>query len=311
MQKATLEPASSRDRLQAIGLMLLTVLFFSFLDTAAKHLGTRVGLPVSEIVWARFLVQFALLAVLIPAFGVMSLRRMVTTAKPAHQLVRSVLMVATTVCNFVALQYLRLDQTVTIIFLAPLVVAALAGPLLGEWIGWHRGVAILVGFTGILVVVRPGFHGIHWAILVAMAGMLAYALFMIQTRYLASYDPPLVTLFYSMFAGTFIGAPIALMDWMMPPDLVSWAILGVLGILGGAGHYLLILAYNRAPASTVSPFLYAQLLSMVALGYVVFGDVPDLWTMVGSSIVIASGIYLVHRERIVNRGAEPVQAPVI
>jgi drug/metabolite transporter (DMT)-like permease len=308
MQKATSDPAPGRDHLHAIGLMLLTVLLFSLLDTSAKHLATRIGIPIAEIAWARFVEQFILLAVLVPAFGLMTPKRMFTTARPMLQLVRSVLMAATTVCNFVALQYLRLDQTITIVFLAPLVVAALAGPLLGEWVGWHRALAIMVGFAGILVVVRPGFHEIHWSVFVAMAGMLAYALFMLLTRHLSTYDPPLVTLFYSMFAGTLLGAPTALASWVMPPDMMSWLIFGSLGILGGTGHYLLILAYNRAPASTVSPFIYAQILSMIALGYLVFGDVPDLWTMVGAAIVIGSGIYLVHRERIAHR---PVKtAPV-
>lgn len=301
MQKLTSESASSRDNLHAIGLMLLAVFMFSLLDTAVKHLTTRLGLPISQIAWVRFLGQFVLLAVLVPASGLMSFKRMNTSARPGLQLVRSMLMAATTVCNFVALQYLRLDQTVTIVFVAPLVVAALAGPLLGEWVGWHRCAAILVGFAGILVVLRPGFHELHWSVFVALGGMLAYSLFMLLTRHLAAYDPPLVTLYYSMFVGTFAGAPIAIMHWVTPPDAWSWLILSVLGIIGGTGHYLFILAYRRASTSTVTPFIYAEILSMVTLGYLVFGDVPDVWTMIGAAIVIASGIYLLHRERVVRQ----------
>ncbi|HRY08011.1 MAG TPA: DMT family transporter, partial [Hyphomicrobiaceae bacterium] len=213
------------------------------------------------------------------------------------QIIRSTLMAATTFFNFMALQYLRLDQTVTIIFLAPLVVAALAGPLLGEWVGWRRAIAILIGFVGVLIAVRPGIGHVHPAVIYAFMAMAAYALFMLLTRHLAPYDPPLVTLFYSMFVGTLIGAPAALSQWVWPDAWTTWVLLASLGLLGGTGHFLFILAYNRAPASAISPFLYAQLITMVAFGYLVFSDVPDLWTMIGAFIIIASGIYLIHRER--------------
>jgi drug/metabolite transporter (DMT)-like permease len=210
-------------------------------------------------------------------------------------------MATTTVLNFMALQYLRLDQTITIVFLAPLVVALLAGPLLGEWVGWRRMIAVLVGFGGILIAVRPGITGVPPAVLYAFGAMLAYALFMILTRRIAPYDPPLVTLFYSMFVGTLAGAPIAIPAWVWPSDALTWMLLLSLGVLGGGGHYLFILAYRLAPASMIAPFLYLQLLSMVALGWLVFGDVPDVWTLVGSLFVTASGIYLVHREHVVRR----------
>ncbi|MGD9783649.1 MAG: DMT family transporter [Hyphomicrobiaceae bacterium] len=285
-------------RLQAIGLMLLAVAFFSALDTCAKVLATRQGVPVAQLSWMRFLVQFLGLLIFVPALGLMPVGRLFMTRKPVKQLVRSTLMAATTVFNFVALQTLRLDQTITIVFLAPLVVALLAGPLLGEWVGWRRMVAILVGFGGILIAVRPGYGDVPPAVLYSFAAMLAYALFMLLTRHLAPYDPPLVTLFYSMFVGTALGAPIAIAQWVWPEHWSTWAIMLSLGVLGGTGHFLFILAYNRAPASAISPFLYSQLLTMVAAGYLVFGDVPDAWTLSGAAVIIASGIYLIHRERV-------------
>lgn len=294
---------AERARLTAIGLMLLALAFFSTLDTAAKWLATREGIPVMQLSWLRFLVQFLGLLILVPALGLMSLERLFTTKKFAKQIVRSTLMAATTLFNFLALQYLRLDQTITIVFLAPLVVAALAGPLLGEWVGWRRAIAIAVGFAGILIAVRPGFGDVHPAVIYSFLAMAAYALFMLLTRHLAPYDPPLVTLFYSMFVGTLFGAPVALMQWVWPDSWTTWALLLSLGLLGGTGHFLFILAYSRAPASAISPFLYAQLITMVAMGYLVFGDVPDLWTMIGASVIIASGIYLIHRER-VTKGLE-------
>ncbi len=132
----------------------------------------------------------------------------------------------------------------------------------------------------------------------SLAAMIVYAFFMLLTRYMAGLDPPFVTLFYSVFVGTALGAPFAYMDWVPPPDALSWLLLSVLGIFGGFGHYLFIHAYTLAPASSVAPFLYVQILSMVALGYLVFGDVPDIYTMVGASIIAGSGIYLIHRERV-------------
>ena len=280
------------DSLKAIGLMCVAVVLFSGLDASAKYLVTRAELPIVQIVWMRFAGQFVIMLSLLGALPVAAL---LGTRKLKLELLRSLLMVTTTACNFIALEHLRLDQTVTVVFLAPLVVALLAGPLLGEWVGWRRLVAILVGFLGILIAVRPGL-GLHPAFLFAFGAMLAYALFMLLTRHMAAFDPPLVTLFYSMFAGAAFGAPFAIAHWVPPPDALSWLLLCSLGILGGAGHYLFIHAYRLAPASAVAPFLYLQLLSMVAFGYFIFGDLPDAWTLAGSAVIVASGIYLFHRE---------------
>jgi drug/metabolite transporter (DMT)-like permease len=287
--------AHAADRLKAVGLMCIAIALFSGLDTSAKYLATRAELPVIEIAWVRFAGQFLLM---LPILGALPPATLFATRKLKLELLRSLLMVSTTACNFLALRYLRLDQTVTVVFLAPLVVALLAGPLLGEWVGWRRLVAILVGFLGILIVVRPGIAGLHPAFLFAFGAMLAYALFMLLTRYLAAYDTPLVMLFYSVLLGTFALAPFALWQWVWPATLLQWLLLPALGMLGGTGHYFFIHAYRLAPASMIAPFLYLQLLSMVAFGYAVFNDVPDIWTLLGSAVIIGSGIYLIHRERV-------------
>lgn len=295
-------PITARRTLIAIGLIILAVTLFTALDTVAKLLATRYGIPVAEIVWLRFLGQvvyiFALFALL---RGPSRLAELFATRRPGLQVIRSLLMVATTACNFYALQTLRLDQTMTIVFMAPLVVAALAGPLLGEWVGWRRALAIVCGFAGVVIAMHPTGEGPSLAVLVSFAGMIAYAFFMLLTRHLAPIDPPLVTLLFSMFAGATLGAPIALSGWVTPTDVTTWVMLASLGMFGGLGHLLFIYAYTLAPASTVSPFIYAQLLMMVASGWLVFGDVPDAWTLSGAAIVIASGIYLVHRERVVGK----------
>ncbi|HXF54557.1 MAG TPA: DMT family transporter [Hyphomicrobiaceae bacterium] len=291
-------------QIQAIGLMALAVTLFAGLDAAGKYLASVMGVPVMQIMWLRFLGQFALILLLVPAFGILSAKGLFITRRPGLQLIRSLMMAATTGFNFVALKYLRLDQTISIIFLTPLVVALLAGPFLGEWVGWRRAVAILVGFAGILLVVRPGFADVHPAVLYSFAAMLAYAVFSLLTRHLVAYDPPLVTLFYSMFVGTLLPIPFVLDQWVAPPSALAWLLLLSLGILGGTGHYLYILAHRLAPASTVGPFIYLQAVSMTALGYIIFADVPDVWTIAGLCVVIASGIYLIHREHIVARQSQ-------
>ena len=282
------------DRLKAIALMCTAVTLFSCLDATAKHLVMFANLPTAEVVWLRFVGQALLMTAIL---GPNALPDLLRTQKLPLQILRSCLMAATTTFNFIAVQYLRLDQTVAIAFLAPLVVAALAGPILGEWVGWRRMIAIFVGFLGVLIVVHPGVSSVHWAFGVAFLSMLCYAFFMLVTRKLSPFDPPLVTLFYALLVGAIGGAPIAFAHWVWPEHAWHWLQLLSLGAFGGLGHYLLILAYRLAPASSVSPFLYFQILSMVALGYFAFGNVPDHWSLLGSAVIIAAGIYLVYRER--------------
>lgn len=293
----------ARDRLKAILLMCVAVALFSALDTTAKVLTTHMGVTVVEAVWARFIVQFVGLLVLVPACGVMPARELFRTNALKLQLVRSTLMVATTAFNFMALQTLRLDQAVTIVFLAPLVVALLAGPFLGEWVGLRRMIAILVGFCGVLVAVHPSSAGLGIGVLYSFLAMLAYALFMLLTRYMAKFDPPMVTLFYSMVVGTVALTPYAVLHFTPPTAPIGWVLLAAMGLFGGLGHWLFLHAYRLAPASTVAPFLYTQILTMLAFGYIVLSDKPDAWTLTGAGIVVASGIYLLHREGAARRAA--------
>jgi drug/metabolite transporter (DMT)-like permease len=293
-------PAAEGDSLRAIALMCLAVTCFAGLDCSAKYLVTVGKIPIVEVAWARFIGQ--LVAILF-VMGLINVPRLLASRKPGWQLLRSGLLMTSTVCNFLALNELRLDQTTTFSFLTPLVVAALAGPLLGEWVGWRRMVAIMVGFCGILVVVRPGFSALQPAMLFALGSMASYALFMISTRHLARFDPPMVTLFYSLFAGAVLLAPVAISGWVWPSTWIMTVLMVAVGLFGAAGHYVFILANRLAPASTIAPFVYVQILSMTSLGFLVFGDVPDRWTIAGAAIIIGSGIYLIYRERVQNASA--------
>lgn len=290
--------AASANPVRAIMLMCLASALFACLDTTAKYLVVAAQLPITEIVWMRYLGQLGTMVVVLGLVAVPALMR---TQRLGAQLVRSCLLLASTACNFLTLRHLRLDQTTTIGFLTPLLVAVLAGPLLGEWIGWRRAIAIAVGFAGVLLAVRPGFTEFHPAFLFAFGSMTCYAFFSLITRYLAAHDGSEVTLFYSLFAGTFLVAPFAIADWIWPANWQTWALLGSTGLYGAAGHYLFILAHRLAPASRIVPFIYVTLITHSAGGWLVFGQVPDSWTLGGALIVIGSGLYLFHRERVTAR----------
>lgn len=279
-----------------IGLMCMALALFSCLDATAKYMGTVAKLPVTQVVWLRFVSQLMLIVIVA---GVVAIPRLLSTQRFWHQISRSCLMLGSTLLNFLALKTLRLDQTQTVYFLAPFIVALLSGPFLGEWIRWRRMLAILVGFSGILIAVRPGMTAFEPALVLAFGSMLCYAAFMLLTRYLAPHDPPEVTLFYSLLAGTLIMGPLAMVDWIWPKDALTWALLVSMGFWGGLGHYIFIIAYRHAPAATLAPFIYLGLITHVAVGYLVFGQLPDEWTLAGAAVVIGSGIYLVHRERVV------------
>lgn len=285
---------------RAVALLLLALAFFAALDSTAKYLLLYSGLPVTQIVWVRFLGQ--LLAIVL-ALGLVSLPRLLRTARPAHQLARSVFLLGSTVFNFLALRHLRLDQTTTIGFLAPLVVALLAGPFLGEWVGWRRLVAILVGFAGVLIAVRPGVAAFEPAFLYAFATVGCYALFTLLTRYLAPHDSSETTLFYSLLAGAVAVAPFALKDWVTPSSGLTIALMVAVGLFGAAGHWLFILAFRYAPAPTVVPFTYFSLITYAAAGWLVFNQLPDAWTLAGAGVIIASGLYILWREQVRAREA--------
>jgi drug/metabolite transporter (DMT)-like permease len=176
-------------------------------------------------------------------------------------------------------------------------VAAFAGPLLNEWVGWHRMLAIIAGFIGVLLVMHPGIGTAHWAMLLALVATLGYAFYNLATRYLAGFDPPEVTQTYTPLAGLLIMAPFALAAWHWPSGAFQWLLLASLGFWGGLGHWLLILAHRGAPASVLAPFIYLGLIWMSAAGFLVFGDVPTWWTLSGAAVVILSGLYLLARER--------------
>ena len=282
-----------RSRLIAIALMCGAFACFSALDATAKWLSPRIG--VIETTWVRYVSSFLFVSVMLNPWSHPTLAE---TRRPWTQAFRSFALLASTLLNFLALQYLQLTETMTIMFTQPLVVALVSGPLLGEWPGPRRLAAIGVGFLGVVLVTRPGAGGIHWAAIYSFIGVGAYAAYSIMTRSLAGDDPSETTMFYSAAAGILLLTPAIPFIWHTTPDLKTLALMALVGFWGALGHWLLILAHRHASAAVLAPFLYTQIVWMILLGYLVFGDVPDIWTLAGGAVVIASGIYLFHRERV-------------
>jgi drug/metabolite transporter (DMT)-like permease len=276
----------------AIALMCGAMLLFTGLDTSSKWLGRR--LPVSEVVWARYMgaTVFALIAA-----RPWSRPSALASKRPGLQALRSLLLLGSTAFGVISLRSLQLAETATISFLLPIFVALTAGPLLGERVGRERMVAIVVGFVGVLIATRPGTNAFQPAVLIAVAGVVCNAGYFLATRKLAGVDPPEATLVWTQFAGVALTTPMLAWTWTAPLTDQVWVVMAGLGVFGAAGHGLVILAHKHAPAPALTPFSYTQLLWMIVSGFVVFGDVPPTATLVGAALVVACGAWLALRER--------------
>jgi drug/metabolite transporter (DMT)-like permease len=283
---------SARNRLVGIGLVSLAYMLFTLLDGSAKWL---VGaMPVIMVVWLRF-VMHALIAgaVLFPLRG-MSL---VKSRHLRWHAVRTLMFVAMTGINFWALQYLQLTITSSIFFTVPIIIALISAVFFGERIGAGRWAAILVGFAGVLVIVRPGSAEFHPAMLASLVNAVLYAIFMLMTRRLAAYETPETIQYLPAVGAAVLLTPFAIAGWEWPDTWLEWTVACLLGVFGAVGHYLLAAAHRYASASVIAPFLYQQVIYMALFGYLVFGDVPAAAVWLGASIVVASGLYLFYRER--------------
>lgn len=281
-----------RHRLIGIGLMCCAVALFACLDTTAKYLNTQ--MDSLEVTWARYTSAFVLTLFVSNPFTHPGLMR---TPRPFMQIGRATLLVTSTALNFLALRWLQLDEALSIIFTFPFIVAIASGPMLGEWIGWRRWAAIGVGFGGVLLITRPGFHGMHPAALLSLAATICYGFYAVMTRIVSRVDSNQTSLFYNNAVGAVLMLPVIPFVWQQPANWVIALMLMGTGILGSVGHFCLIAGHKLAPASVLSPFIYTQLIWVVIFGYLVFDHVPNAWTMAGAAIVIGSGLYLLARER--------------
>jgi drug/metabolite transporter (DMT)-like permease len=277
----------------AIGMVLLAVALFSVMDALSKLMATRFD-PV-ELVWGRYLAILALLAPLL-----LREPRLLAAARPGLQLLRGVCVLGAAVFFIAGLARLALADATAIAFASPLLVTALSIPLLREQIGFRRWSAVAVGFLGVLVVIRPGSGVVGAAALLPLLSAACWALSIVITRRMGRADRPATTLFYSTLVG-FAVSSIALPLVWQPVGAADWAMLAAMGALSAAGQYLLIAALARGAASLLAAFSYSQMIWSTLMGFLVFGAVPAPWTWSGAGLVIASGLYIAHRERV--RGA--------
>ncbi|WP_280115357.1 DMT family transporter [Roseibium aestuarii] len=282
--------------LVGIGLMLLACFLFSGLDATAKYLSQSVS-PL-QIVWVRFL-SHVVLAVFF--FRLWQRPEALRPKRRLLQVVRAFTLLCTTIFNFLAVQYLQLAETMSILFAAPFMVTALAGPLLGEWAGVRRWAAIIVGFCGVLLVTQPWSGQMHWAVIYSVCAMVSYAFYMLLTRMLAPTESSISLLMVSGVVAAIAMTPAGLMSWQAPESLFHWGLLLSTGVYGLVGHWILIVAHRMAPASLLAPFLYVQIIWMVILGYLVFDDIPGWSTVAGASVVVASGLYILFREQVLRK----------
>ena len=289
-------PHSAADQpLKAIFLMLTAIMLFTMVDGLSKYL-TADYAPI-QVVWVRYL---AMLIVLAPLATRRRADRPWRTRRLRFQAARGACVALSALLFVSGLAHLPLAQATATGYVTPLFVTALSIVLLGEQVGVRRWSAVIVGFAGVLVIVRPGTAHFEIAALYPIASSLAWALNMILTRKMGFADPALTTLVYTaLFGAALTGGP-ALASWH-PVSPLGWALLFVGGALNLLGQYFSVRAFMHGQVSMLAPFSYSSIVGATAIGVVVFGNFPDLWTWVGAAVVISSGIYTWHRERIRGR----------
>ena len=282
-----------------IFLMLVAYGLFSFIDAGAKWLAI-LGLPSAQLAFMRYIGHFSISTALVGRGG-MTLARF---SSPHLKLVllRGALLMGSTVFNFFAVRWLPLTLTSTILFSAPIFICLLSWPLLGERVGIYRWSAIMLGFAGVAIAVRPFDEAFHWAVFLSLSGAFCFSLYSILTRHLSGLVSTDVLQFHSGMVGSVCLVPFAIAQWQSPASLSDWLILISLGFFGWAGHQVLTIAHNYAPASVLSPFGYSFIMFLTGWSYLVFDHLPDRWTIFGALVIVSSGLIIWFRELRLSRG---------
>ncbi len=284
--------------------MLLAMLILPGIDAIAKWLSN--GISSGQVAWSRFFFQTLLM---LPLF-LRTRGAIVTSALPLHAL-RGALIALATLLFFSALKYLPLADAIAIFFVEPLILTLLSALFLGESVGWRRLTAVAVGFAGSLIVIRPSFSVLGPPALLPLGTALSFAVYLILTRKLAQHEYPERMQFYAgVFGGIVMTAAlavgsvtdVAVLSFVWP-DRLQWVLLAALGVIATGGHLLVVHAFRRAPAGVLAPFQYVEIIGATILGLVFFGDFPDATTWLGVVIIVASGMYVFHREASLARRA--------
>ncbi len=265
------------------------------MDGFAKYLST--DLPVLQITWARyFFTVFFTFPIMLFFFR----KYLVWTDKPKLQFIRGLILLSANICFFYAISVISLAKALTLAFIAPLIVTAFSPIFLSEKVGYKRWSAVIIGFIGSLVVIRPGFVEINLASLAALGTGIMYGFYLIITRKLSTSDNPLLTLLLTGLVGAIIISTIVPFVWVKP-TLNQWSMMAAIGIFACIGHLFLILSLKYADASKLAPFSYFEIITNIFIGYYFFSDFPDNWTFLGLFIIVFSGIYISRRQNLVKK----------
>ncbi len=284
---------TSRVALAAV-LVLATMFAFAVMDGLTKILSQT--LPIPQIMWVRNIV-FATLVLSMMAAQQMPLRELAVSQRPWLQFARAALLAIESGLFMLAFKLMPIGDVHAVNAAAPLMVVALSVPLLGEPVGWRRWSAVLAGFAGVLLIVRPGFAQIQPAVLLALLGAAMWACYQIMVRLCARVDRSETTSLWTAVVGLGLTSLMGPAVWVWP-DARGWMLLGAIALLGSLAHIAFIRALGITQPSRLQPFSYTLFVWAVVVGYLFFGDIPDAWTFAGAAIIIASGIYAWHRERV-------------
>jgi drug/metabolite transporter (DMT)-like permease len=287
--------------LRGILLIMTAVAMFTVMDSMAKYLARFY--PVPGIVWARYALHVAFLVLLL---GPRLRGRLVRTERLGLQVLRGLVLAAASMFFFSALKFMPLAEASSITFVAPIVVTLASALLLKERIEPAKWIAVGAGFVGVLIIIRPGTGVFRAVALLPLGTAVCMAAYAILTRKLARVENPYTTLFYSGLVGAVVLAAVLPFAWVTPTTPLHIALLAAIGLIGGGSHLVLIRAYEHAPASRLAPFSYTQLVWVLVLGYLVFGDFPDRWALLGIAVIAASAIYLATHQRFA--GSAPARA---
>ena len=276
---------------RAIGLIVVAISMFATMDALAKY--TSETIRVEMVIWGRYFFHFAAMILMLPLLGV---RRVFHVKDPVKVTIRGLLLLGCTMCFFTAISLIPLTDANAIVFVAPLITVALSAFVLREKVGIRRWSAVGIGFAGVLIVLRPGFNEIHWAYFLVLAMATMFSIFGLLTRALNRTEDPVAMLFHTALVG-FIGTGILVGFYWETPTLQEWMLLIVIGMIGGVSHQILIFGFRYASASLLAPFQYTVIIWATFYGYFIFGDLPDAWTLAGTALIVAAGVYVWLRER--------------
>jgi drug/metabolite transporter (DMT)-like permease len=271
-------------------LVIAAVTLYAVIDGLAKVMVQ--DMDVLQIIWARFTFALPLLPFIIGRRW----SELLHVQRTGLLVARGLIPIVGGISIVLALSTMPLADATALMFVSPLMLTALAVPLLKERVGLHRWSAVVIGFLGVLVVVRPGRGAMQGAALLPLLTAFLYALYQIATRVLSRTTPAFVSFSYMVVVGT-AGSTLVLPFVWRTPDALGWAMMAASGLLHGLAHYLVTRAFALAPAAILAPFNYAQLIGATVFGYLVFRDLPDRWTIVGALVIVAAGLYVAYRER--------------